>query len=131
VRALGWVAAIFIAAPMLLGPGLGGVLRAVGGEHEHTCACGMKPGTCGCPACARLEHERRAAKKVHAYPAVRTDCHDDDGVIVPHALPDFAAPIVAALPRAAGERRSVSSRRVSDPDEWLAPPATPPPRAAG
>jgi len=37
-----------------LGPALGPLVRQVAASDEHACACGMKPGTCGCPECARL-----------------------------------------------------------------------------
>ncbi len=54
---------VVTAAPLLLGSAFGAAVTALGAEGDHFCACGMEPGTCGCPACAKLgklQHKRAA-----------------------------------------------------------------------
>ena len=50
------VVMLAVTTPLTLGPMRGVLARALG-AFDHACACGMAPGTCGCPACARLERE--------------------------------------------------------------------------
>jgi hypothetical protein len=117
-------------APMLLGPGSAWVLRALGGAPEHQCACGMKPGTCGCPECARIEHERSEAKRPLPYAALRSTCEDSDAPLASAALPlvHGASPIavlVAPFARLTSDTRTSALHPRGRPE-----PPIPPPRAA-
>ena len=78
-----WLAFV-VMLPVALGPARTTIERALGGEPAHTCACGMKRGTCGCPACERLEQE---AKKASKHVAIRNACEDDDGFVRAPAVP--------------------------------------------
>jgi hypothetical protein len=122
---------IVVALPMALGPASGTVMRLLAGEPDHHCMCGMKPGTCGCPECERLEqmrtHDREHPPKG---PVVKAACDSEVG-----ALPSFASP--AVLPAAALEIRKTAALERAAPSfspsvESLdpAPPPTPPPRIA-
>src|SRR5580692_5801535 len=74
------VAMLAILAPIGLGPATGAIARALG-ALDHACACGMAPGKCGCPACARLERERhRQAPE----PVLKSNC-EREGAVVPTA----------------------------------------------
>jgi hypothetical protein len=93
---------LMLAAPMVFGPGASWVLRSLGAAAEHTCLCGMRLGTCGCPECDDLAKSYLSAKKPSARPVVRRDCEDDGDaprggalpqVIVPAALAFLAAPV--------------------------------------
>lgn len=58
--------------------GQAGVVAAgqyFGGTKAHHCACGMKPGTCGCPECARIEAAKLAVK--------HTEVSDEGPVLTP------------------------------------------------
>jgi hypothetical protein len=74
------VAMLAVLAPIGLGPATGAVARALG-ALDHACACGMAPGTCGCPACARLERERTRRE---TNPVLESNC-ERDGAAVPIA----------------------------------------------
>jgi hypothetical protein len=121
---------IVVALPMALGPASGTVMRWLAGEPDHHCMCGMKPGTCGCPDCERLEQMRKHDRE-HAptYPVVRAACDAEVG-----ALPTFASPTV--LPalheiRKAGQLEpapALVSSQLESADQN--PPPTPPPRIA-
>jgi hypothetical protein len=119
-----------IAAPAALGPALGTVLDQLGSAHEHVCKCGMKPGTCGCPDCAKAEHERLATRGRDVLPVLKGGCHQDAAAIQFAALPPAVVTAAGALlPAPRGDRipRFEASPFVLDRD--LDPP-TPPPRLA-
>ena len=120
-----WLAFV-VMLPVALGPARMTIERALGGEASHTCACGMKRGTCGCPECERLEQVK---KHVGKHVAVRSTCEDDDGIVrapaVPIVTPPNAPLVVARASSIVGERLVVSAL-----DSQLArEPSTPPPRA--
>jgi hypothetical protein len=117
-------------APLLLGPGSAWALRALGGTPEHHCACGMKPGTCGCPECERIEHERNEAKRPLKYAALRSSCDDSDAPIASAALPvvdsaNLLSVILSPFARVLPETRTPALNAGRRPE-----PPTPPPRAA-
>lgn len=117
-----------LAAPAALGPALGPVLRALGAQETHLCKCGMKPGKCGCPDCARLEHERQLAHRQGAVPALGSHCDDDEATIVFGALPVAAvASSTVTIPAASRERVAALSSPLPPALRDLDPP-TPPPR---
>lgn len=116
--------ALLVAAPLLLGPCAPGAVRLLGGEPEHTCACGMsKPGECGCPECAVLEKQKQEAKHV---PIVRGAC-DDEGALAP-ALGAATLPAAFVLAAARSERAPLATFTSITSQTSRAPP-TPPPRA--
>jgi hypothetical protein len=110
-----------------LGPALGPLARELGADDAHACACGMKPGTCGCPACARLlgqDDPGRLPERVAVLGAC--DDHGQGHLFTP--LPLGLVPpgaVVAVSPRG-GVLLSLS-RSTWVPSEGDAPP-TPPPR---
>ncbi|MGH7438953.1 MAG: hypothetical protein ACRENE_24970 [Polyangiaceae bacterium] len=119
------LATLLVLVPIGFGPALVPVLRAVH-EMGHTCACGMTPGKCGCPACARLEKERQRAQAV--VPVLKPTC-EDDGTILPAApLPLCALQGEVVSPHALDEA-SISVRPTLHPKVRGAEgPPTPPPR---
>jgi hypothetical protein len=56
------------------------------------CKCGMPQGKCGCPECALLEMQRKAARVPDVAPTLKSHCNDD-----PAAVP-FTATAVAIVP---------------------------------
>ncbi len=115
--------------PIALGPATTEVTRWLGGEPEHTCACGMKRGTCGCLECARLEAQRKADQRSVAYATARSTCEDDDGMVRAPQLPLVAPPPDAfAVVDAPSEKvlDAPVSPLQSEPNQE---PITPPPRA--
>jgi hypothetical protein len=90
-RTVAFVCALVLLAPMILGPALGPVTKALGGEPQHLCACGMVAGTCGCPECEKAEHQRHRENALHAYPVLKGKCAGDD-------VPVTFAPLPAATP---------------------------------
>jgi hypothetical protein len=125
------VVGALLAAPMLLGPATPWALRALGGEPEHHCACGMTQGKCGCPECADLEHARAQAKKPSTRPTLRSTCDDDATPMASGSpLPLVTAPTVAALASPAFVTLAPApTPGTLHPREREAPP-TPPPRLA-
>lgn len=121
---------IVVALPMALGPAASMVTRWLAGEPDHHCMCGMKPGTCGCPECERLEQMRKHDRE-HAptYPVVKAACDTEVG-----AVPTFASPTVLAamldVHKAARlePTPSLVSSQLESADQN--PPPTPPPRIA-
>jgi hypothetical protein len=88
------VAMLVVLAPIGLGPATGAIARALG-ALDHACACGMAPGKCGCPACARLERERNREHAAH--PVLKSNC-EREGALVPTApLPPCVLPGQLAL----------------------------------
>jgi len=125
VPSLVWLVFV-VMLPVALGPARMTFERALGGEPSHTCACGMKRGTCGCPECEKLEQQRANVSK---HVAVRNTCEDDDGFVRAPATPIVTPPnaplVIAAATSTHGELPIVSSL-----DSQLArEPSTPPPRA--
>jgi hypothetical protein len=84
---VGLVCALVLLAPMLLGPAIGPLTQAMGGEAKHLCACGMVAGTCGCPECARLERQHRRDEAPKAYPVLKSQCAGDDAPVAFAPLP--------------------------------------------
>lgn len=121
---------VAMAAPAALGPSMGPVLELLGGQSEHVCKCGMKPGTCGCPQCARDDLARLDRRGRDVRPVVKDGCHQDSPAVQFAALPP-AAPAGggALLPVPRGERLPRDSAFASAFDRDLDPP-TPPPRLA-
>jgi hypothetical protein len=127
---LGFAAVLAVLAPLLLGPALGPVTRALGGVDEHRCACGMVRGKCGCPECEHLEQARLREQAPRPYPELRSQCGADDPVTPVAALPaGLTTPFAALLPRP--ETRIVKLERpVEARSRGADEPATPPPRRA-
>jgi hypothetical protein len=121
---------VVIALPAALGPTWGPILRALGEQTTHVCKCGMKAGTCGCPECARLEHEREDAKRACPVPAVRRACDDEGPAFAFGDMPLAVVPVIARVPV------TPSLGAALRPDEMTvlrgveAKPPTPPPRIA-
>jgi hypothetical protein len=119
--------AVVLAAPLLLGPAMTPVMRALGSEPSHHCACGMEPGKCGCAECAHAQELELPG--VAERPVLKSTC-DDGGDALPvfAALPFAMVPYLARLPAPAGERapEPVAPARLLARDR--ARPPTPPPR---
>lgn len=120
--------ALALLAPMMLGPSFGTFVRALGGEADHKCACGMPEGTCGCPECARIEHQRLRERAPARYPVLRSQC---DGNAVTAGM--GAVPLAIEAPGAfvvaqALEFRVTLARPTEVRSLDLAEPSTPPPR---
>jgi hypothetical protein len=124
--------AAVLAAPLLLGPGSGTILRALGGADEHRCACGMKAGQCGCPECERLEHARQLeADALRGHAVMRSTCDDHGaGLAVAGGALVATAPIHAVLPSVPFQPLDVLLPHEPDPSLERARPPTPPPRYA-
>jgi hypothetical protein len=122
--------ALAVLAPMMLGPALGPLTRALGGTDEHRCACGMVQGTCGCPECARIEHKRLHDRAPVPYPVLRSQCEGDEVAAAFAALPlAIEAPVGFVL--APAPEASVAPLRPSEAlSRDATEPATPPPRHA-
>ncbi|MGO9834387.1 MAG: hypothetical protein ACLP1X_09245 [Polyangiaceae bacterium] len=118
------LAVLAVLAPIGLGPATGAIAHALG-ALDHACACGMAPGKCGCPACARLERER---SRRGTSPVLESNC-ERDGAAVPVApLPPCVLPSELALD-VSGLEESLASPpltplHLADRDG----PPTPPPR---
>lgn len=88
------VAMLAVLAPISLGPATGAIARALG-ALDHACACGMAPGKCGCPACARLQREREHQSV--SRPVLESNC-EREGTVLPTApLPPCILPGELAL----------------------------------
>lgn len=126
------VTLIVIAAPCALGAAMGPMMRELGEAQSHTCKCGMQPGKCGCPECARLEDERRAEHRQTPEPALKRHC-DDDAPAMPLGAPlpsgVLAATTTDLLSVPAGDRQPIAAGVAFVPSADLEPP-TPPPRIA-
>jgi hypothetical protein len=122
------VLALVLLAPMMLGPSFGTFVRALGGEADHKCACGMPEGTCGCPECARIEHQRLRERAPAPYPVLRSQCEGNAVTAGMGALPlVIEAPgafvVVEAMECAVTLARSPDVHSLD-----TAEPSTPPPR---
>jgi hypothetical protein len=121
---------VVIALPAALGPTWGPILRALGEQRTHVCKCGMKAGTCGCPECARLEHERLDAKRPCPVPALRRACDDEAPAFAFGDMPLAVVPASSRVPvvPSLGEALPPDAMPVFRGVE--AEPPTPPPRIA-
>jgi len=117
-----------VAAPTALGAAIG----PLGGDfgHEHVCKCGMAPGKCGCPECARAEQDRLRDRAQSRLPVLKTQC-DQDGSTIPFtALPQSPLPPTTSMPPIAGRERAILTAAVANLDSRSPEPPTPPPRLA-
>jgi hypothetical protein len=125
-----FVLALVLLAPLTLGPAIGPVTRALGGQPVHRCACGMVRGTCGCPECERLERQRESDKTPTTHSVLKSNCSDDDAPVVFTPLP-IAAPqsVALALPKPAVALATLTPARIVHSLDRNKPP-TPPPETA-
>jgi hypothetical protein len=125
-----FVALLAMLAPLWLGPATLPLLRALAGDASHTCACGMAPGTCGCPECERLEHERQREHAPRPYRVLKSAC-DDQGAPLPSlAVPPCVMPATLALHDARITGLAPPALLAHDAARVPDGPPTPPPRAA-
>ncbi len=121
---------VVLVVPAALGPTWGPLLRQLGAQATHVCKCGMKPGTCGCPDCARLEQQEHDDRAPLSVPALRRTCDDDTPALGSSALPDAVVPLAATMPpvplTGSAARLEPSLHPASGEDR----PPTPPPRHA-
>lgn len=112
-----------------LGPLLVPLERAVA-ESRHVCACGMAPGTCGCPECARVERERLSAHTSRPYAVLQGEC-DHNSVLLGGAQA-FPALLPAAIGVRLPDPSGLVAQRPIPALRSLGPPAppTPPPRSS-
>jgi hypothetical protein len=121
---------LLVAAPVALGGAAGPLARALGAQEEHLCKCGMEPGKCGCPECARLERDRLHDAAPDLVSTLKKPCDQDRAAIAFDALPAgvlASAGTKLAIPR--GERIRVGAH-LSRLDPRDTEPPTPPPRLA-
>lgn len=123
------VTLLVVAAPAAFGPALDPVLRLLG-QVGHACQCGMEPGTCGCPECARLERQRLAERpRGGDKPTFEKACAQNPAIRTAALPTSVTAAGPAALVAPRGERvalnRAPALRAGTD-----AEPPTPPPRIA-
>ncbi len=114
-------------APLALGPALGALVAELGGQNDHVCACGMKPGTCGCPKCERalLGGDPVASDTS----ATLRACDDHGHPPLPSVLPVCVIPagaLALAASPTVGVLAPLPPAREAPFDP--APPPTPPPR---
>jgi len=120
----------FLAAPMMLGPALAPLARAIAGEPAHRCACGMIQGTCGCPECELAVGAMHADDDDSPRPVLKSSC-DDGAPMLPSfaTIPPATLPVSATIPplaSAPAEPLAIASLVARD----RTPPPTPPPRNA-
>jgi hypothetical protein len=127
---LAWalVTLLVVAAPAAFGPALDPVLRLLG-QAGHVCQCGMEPGTCGCPECAKLARQRLAEQPRDAAPSLEKACAQNAAIRMAALPTGVTAAGPAALRAPRGERvpmhRAPAVRAGTDVE-----PPTPPPRLA-
>ena len=119
---------LMLAAPMMLGPATSWALRTLGAAAEHTCLCGMRLGTCGCPECDDLAKSYLSTKKPSALPVVRRDCEDDDDAPRGGALPQVIAPAALAFVASPVEVPVAAPLSVTLQPRGREEPPSPPPR---
>jgi hypothetical protein len=128
-RTLGFALALVLLAPLVLGPAIGPVTRALGGEAKHLCACGMIAGTCGCPECEKAERQRHR-DDTRSYPLAKGQCGGDDTPVAFAPLPDVApAPVSLTIP-APAVRAAVPEPMPRWASAAPVAPPTPPPEEA-
>jgi hypothetical protein len=122
---------VVLAAPAALGAAMTPVLRELGAQSEHVCKCGMAPGRCGCPECARLERERRHERLPVAVATIKTPC-DVDGRALANADVQSAVPAASTtvFPASLYERLRAIATPLPAPCPGEAPPVPPPRMAA-
>jgi hypothetical protein len=121
---------VCLAAPAALGASMGAVLELVGAQTEHVCKCGMAPGKCGCPECARTERQAARERMPDLVPVLKRQCEQGAPGLQFAALPSAAVGCVSrVLPAPAGERIPRETVSLSRFDRAADPP-TPPPRLA-
>ncbi len=122
--------ATLLAAPLLCGNAFGAWLRVVAPAVAHTCACGMKAGTCGCPDCERMERAHLEERAPKPYRVLRSQC-DDDGEMVPTGTVPPSTIASPAFVVAPSESRLIASRPLTSPESReRREPAKPPPRSS-
>jgi len=113
--------------PLTLGPALRPLARQLGATTPHSCACGMRPGTCGCPECERLLHGDGTAP-VPTEHASLGQCDEHGQAPLAAGLPPAIVPPGVALARSRpGPLLTAVPPPSSRPRVADAPP-TPPPR---
>jgi hypothetical protein len=122
-RLVAMLALVALIAPLWLGPALDPLVRALGAEREHTCACGMVPGKCDCPECADEQQP-------HADPICKSGCNGSPSLSLPDAIHACVLPAPFAL-RGASPSSRAAPRCAAElvPLDANAPP-TPPPRSS-
>jgi hypothetical protein len=100
------VLALVATLPIACGSSWGVLVRALGAEHDHHCACGMVRGKCGCPECERIEAGRQSGDDIVARIAVlRGTCGEVEALSPPQCLAVLPSAItVAKVLRAQRER---------------------------
>lgn len=128
-RACAAVVAVVLAAPLLLGSAFGATLAQLGDHDDHFCACGMKPGTCGCPACARLG-KLRAESKAHdrEHVVARSSCDDSPAPPGVPSLPEGVVPASFEIARAPSTLHVPAAPPPDSRGRGRDRPALPPPR---
>src|SRR5215472_4637235 len=96
-RGLVLVTLLTLMAPAWLGSATVPLLKAIGFGPEHRCACGMVPGKCGCPECARLEHQRQEDRAARPSPVVKSSCDENDPSFASASVPPGIMPAALAL----------------------------------
>jgi hypothetical protein len=124
------VGVLAVAAPLVLGPAFTRALQALSGGPEHTCACGMRQGKCGCPECARITAQKKAENAPTAHRTFKRTCDDDTPTIPIAPLPPAGPPGTEIFPP-----RPVVAHTLPTVAHVLrardrAPPPPPPPRSA-
>ncbi len=121
--------AFAVLAPMSLGPALSPLARALGGAAVHLCACGMVPGTCGCPECEELERQHKLDERPRPYPTFKSQCTDDEITAgfpaLPPTVPLATFVLAGPPPDPIAQADSPPPARSRDPVR----PPTPPPRS--
>jgi hypothetical protein len=127
---LGIALTLAVIAPMIFGPALAPLTRALGGIDDHVCACGMTRGTCGCPECEKLEQNRLREHAPHPYAVLRARCAGDEVAPGLAALPPSLARAEGVLAPAAPHSLAPAAWPDKVVSQALAEPVTPPPRRA-
>jgi hypothetical protein len=119
------------AAPLLLGSAFGAAVTALGAEGDHFCACGMEPGTCGCPACAKLG-KLRAESRAHDRQNVvaRSSCDDSPAPPGVPSLPESLVPESLFVSAPSSSRLDPPPCPAAPLERGRARPPTPPPRSS-
>lgn len=122
---------VVTAAPLLLGSAFGAAVTALGAEGDHFCACGMEPGTCGCPACAKLG-KLRAESRAHdlQHVVARSSCDDSPAPPGVPSLPESVVPASTFISPASSSYLRAAPPPTPPLERGRARPPTPPPRSS-